>query len=184
MSKTVPESSQHENGRPTRRDFLYVATATAAAVGGAAALWPFVDSLRPGADVLAIAAIEVDLQSIEPGQRVTVEWRGQPVFIDHRTPERIAEARATDPTTLPDPQSDADRVIQEEWLIVVGICTHLGCVPLGQRGGDSTGNWKGWFCPCHGSHYDTSGRVRSGPAPLNLKVPPYEFRNATMVRIG
>lgn len=184
MSETVPESSQLGTGEPTRRDFLYVATATAAAVGGAAALWPFVDSLMPGADVLAIAAIEVDLQSIEPGQRVTVKWRGQPVFIDHRTPERIADARATDPSMLRDPQSDADRVIQEEWLIVIGICTHLGCVPLGQREGDSTGNWNGWFCPCHGSHYDTSGRIRLGPAPLNLKVPPYEFLDTTMVRIG
>jgi len=184
MSELAPASSQHENGGITRRDFLYVATATAGAVGGAAALWPFVDSMRPGADVLAAAAIEVDLLSIEAGQRVTVKWRGQPVFIDHRTPERIATARATDPTTLRDPQSDADRVIREEWLIVVGICTHLGCVPLGQREGESRGDWNGWFCPCHGSHYDTSGRIRRGPAPLNLKVPPYEFLAATMVRIG
>ncbi|MGK7296199.1 MAG: ubiquinol-cytochrome c reductase iron-sulfur subunit, partial [Candidatus Wenzhouxiangella sp. M2_3B_020] len=111
-------------------------------------------------------------------------WRGKPVFIDHRPPERIAEARAVDLNELIDPQTDGDRVVREEWLIVVGICTHLGCVPLGQQQGDPIGDWGGWFCPCHGSHYDTSGRIRRGPAPLNLEVPPYEFVTDTTVRIG
>lgn len=184
MAESAQSRSQQEQGEGTRRDFLYLATGAMAVVGGAAALWPFIDTMNPGADVLAVATTEVDLAPIEPGQRVTVRWRGKPVFIDRRTPERIAEARAVDAATLRDPQTDAERVVREEWLIVVGICTHLGCVPLGQRDGDPTGSWNGWFCPCHGSHYDTSGRVRRGPAPLNLEVPPYEFVTDTTVRIG
>ena len=128
--------------------------------------------------------MEIDLAPIEVGERVTVSWRGKPVFIDHRPPERIAKARAVDLNELIDPQSDADRVVREEWLIVVGVCTHLGCIPLGQRQGDPLGDWGGWYCPCHGSQYDTSGRVRRTPAPLNLEVPPYEFITDTIVRIG
>ncbi|RAI01496.1 ubiquinol-cytochrome c reductase iron-sulfur subunit [Acuticoccus sediminis] len=187
MAETVASSRYYDgsaDGAGTRRDFLYLATGAVAAVGSAAALWPFIDSMNPAADVLAVSSVEVDLAPIEPGQRVTVKWRGKPVFIDHRPPERIAEARAVDLNELIDPQTDGDRVVREEWLIVVGICTHLGCVPLGQRHGDPVGNWDGWFCPCHGSHYDTAGRVRRGPAPLNLEVPPYEFVTDTAVRIG
>lgn len=188
MAETI--TSRHycdeprDGGSGTRRDFLYLATGAAASVGAAAALWPFIDSMNPAADVLAVSSVEVDLAPIELGQRVTIQWRGKPVFIDHRPLERIAEARAVDLRELIDPQTDADRVVREEWLIVVGICTHLGCVPLGQRQGDPIGNWGGWFCPCHGSQYDTSGRVRRGPAPLNLEVPPYAFVTDTTVRIG
>lgn len=187
MAETVASShycDEKEDGTGTRRDFLYLAPGAVAVVGGAAALWPFIDSMNPAADVLAVSSVEVDLAPVEPGQRVTIQWRGKPVFIDHRPPERIAEARAVDLNELIDPQTDGDRVVREEWLIVVGICTHLGCIPLGQRQGDPIGNWGGWFCPCHGSAYDTSGRVRHGPAPLNLEVPPYEFLTDTTVRIG
>lgn len=183
MAEAVGSSRYPDQpGDGTRRDFLYLATGAVAVVGGAAALWPFIDSMNPAADVLAVSSVEVDLAPIELGQRVTVMWRGKPLFIDHRPPERIAEARAVDLSMLIDPQTDADRVVREEWLIIVGICTHLGCVPLGQRQGDPIGNWGGWFCPCHGSQYDTSGRVRRGPAPLNLEVPPYEFVTETTVR--
>ena len=187
MAETLASSRSYEgsaDGARPRRDFLYVATGAVAAVGSAAALWPFIDNMKPAADVLAVSSVEVDLAPIAIGQRVTVKWRGKPVFIDHRPPERIAEARAVDLNELIDPQTDGERVVREEWLIVVGICTHLGCVPLGQRRDDPVGNWDGWFCPCHGSQYDTAGRVRRGPAPLNLEVPPYEFVTDTTVRIG
>lgn len=168
-----------------RRDFLYVATGTMAFVGAAISLWPFIDSMNPSADVQTLASTEIDLQLIAVGERVTVVWRGQPVFIDRRTREQIAQAKADDDNpNLVDPATDASRVQDEEWLIVVGICTHLGCVPLGQRDGDQQGDWGGWFCPCHGSHYDTSGRIRKGPAPRNLFVPPYELREDGTVLIG
>jgi ubiquinol-cytochrome c reductase iron-sulfur subunit len=167
-----------------RRDFLYVSAAAFATVGAAVALWPFIASMNPAADVVAHAALEVDLAPIALGQRITVRWRGQPVFIDHRTPEQIRAARRDDSANLRDPQRDRARTIRPEWLVVIGICTHLGCVPLGQRKADPRGGWGGWFCPCHGSHYDTSGRVRQGPAPRNLVVPPYAFLDATRVRIG
>lgn len=173
-----------ERATGTRRDFLYVATGAAATVAAGATLWPFIDSMNPGADVLALSSVEIDLAPIELGERVTISWRGKPVFIDHRPPERIAKAHAVDMSELIDPQSDAERVVREEWLIVVGVCTHLGCIPLGQRNGDPLGEWGGWYCPCHGSQYDTSGRVRRAPAPLNLEVPPYEFVTDTVVRIG
>ncbi|ANK81854.1 MAG: ubiquinol-cytochrome c reductase iron-sulfur subunit [Rhizobiales bacterium NRL2] len=175
---------RHESGSETRRDFLYVMTGATVAVGTGAALWPFIDSMNPAADVIALSTIEVDLGPIELGQRITVNWRGQPVFIDHRTPEQIAAARADDGADLRDPEPDSARVIRPEWLVVIGICTHLGCVPLGQNTGDPKGGWGGWFCPCHGSHYDVSGRVRKGPAPRNLVVPPYAFLDDARIRIG
>jgi ubiquinol-cytochrome c reductase iron-sulfur subunit len=168
----------------TRRDFLYLATGTVGAVGIALAAWPFIDSMNPAADVLAVSATEVDLAPVAVGQRITVKWQGKPVFIDHRTAEEIAKAEADDTADLPDPQKDEARVKKPEWLVVVGICTHLGCIPGGQKPTDPRGDWGGWFCPCHGSHYDTSGRIRKGPAPRNLVVPPYEFLDATMIRIG
>lgn len=168
----------------SRRDFLYLATAAVAAYGTVAALWPFVDSMNPSADVLAVSSVEVDLAPIELGQRVTVVWRARPVFIDHRNPERIARAQADDISDLKDPEPDSARVQRPAWLVVVGVCTHLGCIPIGQKPGESTGDWGGWFCPCHGSIYDTSGRIRKGPAPRNLVVPPYVFLDESRIRIG
>ena len=167
-----------------RRDFLYLAAGAFAAIGAALSLWPFVASMNPAADVLALATTELDLSPIALGQRVTVQWRGQPVFIDHRTAERIAAASADDRADLRDPEPDTKRAPRREWLIVVGVCTHLGCIPLGQRPTDPRGEWGGWFCPCHGSHYDASGRIRKGPAPRNLAVPPYRFVDDNTLRIG
>lgn len=165
----------------TRRDFLVLSASALAAVGGAATLWPFVDSMNPAADTLAMASIEVDLSAIEPGQSIKVKWRGKPVFIRHRTEEEVTAAKAVSLSDLPDPQEDAARVKEgkEQWLVMVGVCTHLGCVPLGQ-----SGDFGGWFCPCHGSHYDTSGRIRKGPAPLNLVVPEYAFLDDNRIKIG
>jgi ubiquinol-cytochrome c reductase iron-sulfur subunit len=140
--------------------------------------------MNPAADVLALASTEVNLQPIQAGQAITVTWRGKPVFVRHRTAEEIAKAKADDAAALPDPQPDSRRVQREQWLVLLGVCTHLGCVPLGQKPGDSKGDYGGWFCPCHGSHYDTSGRIRRGPAPKNLEVPSYAFTNDTTIRIG
>lgn len=182
MNTTVNDS--HGSGSEPRRDFLTLLAGTMAAVGTGAALWPFIDSMNPAADVLAVSTTEVDLGVIELGQRITVKWRGQPVFIDRRTPEQIARAQADDSADLRDPEQDSARATRPEWLVVIGICTHLGCVPLGQRATDPKGDWGGWFCPCHGSHYDTSGRVRRGPAPRNLVVPSYAFLDDARVRIG
>ena len=176
--------SDGAGGEESRRDFLYLATGALGAVGAAAAMWPFIDQMNPAADVLAVAGTEVDLAPIEPGQRITVVWRGKPVFIAHRTPKQIEAARAVKMAALKDPQQDGDRVQNPVWLIVVGICTHLGCIPLGQKRGQPIGDFGGWFCPCHGSHYDTSGRIRKGPAPNNLDVPKYEFLTGTLVKIG
>ena len=167
-----------------RRDFLYLATGAVTAVGAAAVAWPLVDSMNPSADVLALSSTEVDLSPIEVGQSITVVWRGNPVFVRHRTEAEIASARDVDISTLRDPQSDADRAEKPEWLIMVGICTHLGCIPLGQKSSDPKGEFDGWFCPCHGSHYDTSGRIRIGPAPLNLEVPAYEYLADDVIMIG
>jgi ubiquinol-cytochrome c reductase iron-sulfur subunit len=170
----------------TRRDFLYVATAATGAVGAVAAAWPLINNMNPAADTLALASIEVSLKGIEVGQSVTVKWRGKPVFIRRRTPDEIAKAHADDKAAMPDPEADAKRVHKghEEWLVLVGVCTHLGCVPGGQQVGSSRGDYGGWFCPCHGSHYDTSGRIRKGPAPKNLVVPEYAFLPNDVLKIG
>ncbi len=168
----------------SRRDFLSIATVTVGAVGAGLAVWPIIDSINPPADVLALASSEVDLSSIEVGQSITVIWRGRPVFIRHRTEAEIEESRSVALEALPDPQKDEDRTIKPEWLIMVGVCTHLGCIPGGQKETDQKGEYGGWFCPCHGSHYDTSGRIRKGPAPTNLTVPPYVFLDDTTVKIG
>lgn len=162
-----------------RRDFLYLATGAFAAIGVANIAWPLIHQMNPDASVKALASIEVDLSAIETGQSITVTWRGKPVFIRRRTQGEIAEARTVADTDLPDPQNDAERVQKDEWLVMVGICTHLGCVPLGQAG-----DFNGWFCPCHGSHYDTSGRIRKGPAPKNLEIPSYEFVGDSRIKIG
>ena len=167
--------------KTTRRDFITLTASGMTAVGAACAAWPLVDSLNPSADVLALSSIDVDISGIEPGQTKTVKWRGKPVFITHRTEIQIDEAASTSMKDLKDPEADSARVKEghAKWLVTIGICTHLGCVPLANKG-----DYDGWFCPCHGSHYDTSGRIRKGPAPLNLAVPPYEFLSDTKIRIG
>jgi len=174
----------HDDDGTTRRDFLLYTTLTVSGVGAALAAWPLIDTMNPAKDVLALSSTEVDLTPLQEGQAITVVWRGKPVFIRRRTPAEISDARAVPVNDLPDPEADAARVKQPQWLILVGVCTHLGCIPLGQKSGDTRGDFGGWFCPCHGSHYDTSGRIRRGPAPANLAVPPYEFLNDTSVRIG
>jgi ubiquinol-cytochrome c reductase iron-sulfur subunit len=178
------------HGDPTRRDFLMVATGALGAVGVVATAWPFINTLTPSADTLALSSVEVNVQPIAVGQAVTVKWRGKPLFIRHRTPEEIKAAEAVPLSELRDPQTDNSRVtdtakkVRPEWLIQIGVCTHLGCVPLGNRPGDPKGPFGGWFCPCHGSAYDTSGRIRQGPAPRNLEIPPYLFTSDTLVRVG
>ena len=166
----------------TRRDFLYVATGSVAAVGAAFTAWPLITQLNPDASTIAAGApIEVDLTPITEGQAIKVFWRGKPIYISHRTKKEIDDARAVNVASLPDPQSDQDRVKtgHEQWLVLIGICTHLGCIPIAHQG-----QYEGFFCPCHGSVYDTSGRIRSGPAPTNLPLPPYEFVSDQKIRIG
>ncbi len=179
-------AEQHSSGHGggTRRDFLYLTTGAVTVAGTCAALLPFIDNMNPAADVLALASTEVDLSAIEVGQAITVTWRGKPVFIRHRTAEEISEAQNVSLDALPDPESDTDRAQRPEWLVLVGVCTHLGCIPKGQKVGDLKGEYDGWFCPCHGSHYDTSGRIRKGPAPTNLPVPEHQFISDTVVKIG
>lgn len=167
-----------------RREFLNISTLMATFAGVNLFLWPFVDSMNPAADVEALSSTQVDLAPIEIGQSITVLWRGKPIFIRHRTIEEIETARAGDTADLPDPARDEDRVERPEWLVIVGICNHLGCVPRGQRSTDPKGDFGGWFCPCHGSHFDTSGRVRNGPAPTNMVVPPYRFVDDQTILIG
>lgn len=174
----------HDEDGETRRDFLQLTAGAFGAVGAGVVAWPLVDSLNPAKDTLALSTTEVDVSPIALGQSITVMWRGKPVFIRHRTPAEIEEARAVDVAALPDKQTDEDRVEKPEWLVTVGICTHLGCVPVGQKPTEARGDFGGWFCPCHGSHYDTSGRIRKGPAPKNLAVPPYEFISDTVIKIG
>ncbi len=168
----------------TRRDFLYLAAGAMGVVGTGFVTWPLIDSMNPAADVLALSVTEVDLAPIEEGMSITVIWRGNPVFIRYRTAEEIATARAVPLDDLPDPEPDEARVQKPQWLVMVGVCTHLGCIPKGQRPGENKGEYNGWFCPCHGSHYDTAGRIRKGPAPKNLPVPTYEFLDDTTIRIG
>ena len=183
---------------PSRRDFLVVAGNAFAAVGGAAMLWPFIAQMNPDQSTKALASVEIDLTPIKEGQAITALWRGKPIFIRNRTKEERERAIADNSASLKDPYArndglpedspatDADRVKQghEQWLVLIGICTHLGCIPKGQSMGDARGDFGGWFCPCHGSHYDTSGRIRKGPAPRNLEVPPYEFASDTKIKIG
>jgi ubiquinol-cytochrome c reductase iron-sulfur subunit len=182
MSSTIPHNSE-THGDNVRRDFLYVATGSMGAVTLGASIWPLIDALNPSADVLSLSSVEIDLSGVQTGQRITIKWRGRPVFIYRRSEAEISAARADDTADLRDPEPDSARVQRPEWLVVIGICTHLGCVPSGQ-GGQSVGNWGGWFCPCHGSHYDLSGRIRKGPAPRNLDIPPYAFLDDTLLRIG
>ena len=184
--------SHADEHQGTRRDFIYYATAGAGAVVTGAAVWPLVNQMNPSADVLALASIRVDISVIDPGTQITVLWQGKPVFIRNRTEEEIAEARSVDVSSLPDadannenlgpvPATDENRALddQGQWLVQMGVCTHLGCVPLGD-----SGNFGGWFCPCHGSHYDTSGRIRQGPAPRNLPIPVASFVDETTIQLG
>ncbi len=175
-------SSDHND--EGRRDFLMVAAGSFAAVGAVGAVWPLVDQMNPDASAKALASIEVDLSPIKEGQAVTVMWRGKPVFIRKRTADEIKQAVEADGIDMRDPQADGERAQKPEWLVLIGICTHLGCIPRGQSTGDVQGEYGGWFCPCHGSHYDTSGRIRKGPAPTNLEVPPYAFITDTKIKIG
>lgn len=185
MADTAPESDQASpEGEETRRDFLILAAGAMGAIGTIAIVWPLIETMNPSADVLALSSTEVDISAIEVGQSITVKWRGKPVFIRRRTQQEIDTARAVPLDDLSDAESDEARVQKAEWLILVGVCTHLGCIPLGNKLGDPRGDFGGWFCPCHGSHYDTSGRIRLGPAPDNLAVPEYEFLDDTLVRIG
>ena len=162
-----------------RRDFLYTMTYTIGAVGIGAAVWPLIDQMNPDSSVKALATTEVDISSVEVGKTITVLWRGKPIFIRRRTQDEIKEATAVELKDLKDPQKDSERAKNPEWLVMIGVCTHLGCVPLGNKG-----EYNGWFCPCHGSHYDTSGRVRKGPAPNNLEIPKYEFVDNNIIKIG
>jgi len=190
-------TTEHTHGdeEHTRRDFLYIATGAVAAVGVGGVAWPFIDQMNPDASATALASIEVDVASLGVGDSVTVMWRGKPIFIRRRTEAEIAEAKETPLSDLPDQEArnpniggqddesatDTNRAApgKEEWLVMIGICTHLGCVPLGEQG-----DYGGWFCPCHGSHYDTAGRIRKGPAPENLAIPPYTFASDTQIVIG
>ena len=162
-----------------RREFIYTASYALGAVGVGATVWPLIDQMNPDASVKALSSTEVDVSSVLPGQSITVLWRGKPVFIKRRTEEEISKARDVDLKELKDPEKDEDRAKNPEWLVMLGVCTHLGCVPLGDKG-----EYGGWFCPCHGSHYDTSGRIRKGPAPTNMEVPKYEFVNNNTIKIG
>ena len=184
MSDTANPADGAEIDEKSRRDFLFVTTGAVGAVGAALAAWPFIHQMNPAADTLALSSTEVDLDPIAEGQSITVVWRGKPVFIRHRTADEIKSSQDDDKVELPDPQADADRVQKPKWLVMVGVCTHLGCIPLGNKSGEAKGEFGGWFCPCHGSHYDTSGRIRKGPAPKNLPVPEYTFLSDTRVKIG
>jgi ubiquinol-cytochrome c reductase iron-sulfur subunit len=182
-----------DSSEPTRRDFIFIATGAMAAVGGAAAIWPFIAQMNPDASVLALSTVDVDLTPLAEGQGITIKWRGNPVFIRYRTAKEIEEARSVPVDDLPDPDArnanlpdnapatDENRAAKDkpQYIVMMGVCTHLGCVPLGD-----SGDYDGWFCPCHGSHYDTAGRIRKGPAPENLHVPKFEFAADTTLRIG
>ena len=201
-SDVTQSGDANETGEPTRRDFIHIFGIATAAAGAGAVLWPLVQQMNPDASVLALSTKEVDLSAVPVGQAIKVMWQGKPVFIRHRTEEEIKEAEATPLSALKDPvarndnlpssdeATDADRVTaadgkaRPEWLIVVGVCTHLGCIPLGTSAGENRGDYNGWFCPCHGSHYDVAGRIRKGPAPQNLPVPPLAFVSDTVVKIG
>ena len=168
-----------KNSKKTRRSFIHQASGAMGAVAVASAAWPLIDQMNPDSSVKALASTEVDISQIQPGKSVTVLWRGKPVFIKRRTQNEIDEAQAVSLDVLPHPEKDQDRAKNPEWLVMLGICTHLGCVPLSDKG-----EYNGWFCPCHGSHYDTSGRIRKGPAPTNMEIPKYSFVDDNTIKIG
>jgi ubiquinol-cytochrome c reductase iron-sulfur subunit len=186
MSDTPVTSSEDTVEDGTKRDFIFLATGATAAAGAAAVGWPLVAQMGKAADTLAAGSIEIDLAKIPEGQQLKMLWRGKPVFVRHRTEAEIAEAEAVDLADLKDPQTDDERLVagpegklDPKYLVMVGVCTHFGCVPVGEAG-----DYDGWYCPCHGSHYDTSGRIRKGPAPTNMAIPPYSFVNDTTIKVG
>jgi len=184
MAKTQTLKQGDTPSNMGRRDFIVVASYAMAGIGLASVAWPLIDQMNPAADTLALASIEVDISKIEVGQAITIKWRGKPVFIRHRSETEITSAQSVQLSDLKDPQTDDERVTNPQFLVMIGVCTHLGCVPLGQKTGDVKGEYDGWFCPCHGSHYDSSGRIRKGPAPLNLEIPPYQFASDAVIKIG
>jgi len=185
MSETLQKDAEtvEDEGK---RDFIYLATGAAAAAGGLSLAWPFVAQMGKAADTLAAGSIEINLANVAEGQQLKTLWRGKPVFVRHRTAAEIAAAESVDVAALPDPQTDIERLVptpsgnvDPKFLVMVGVCTHFGCVPVGEAG-----DYDGWYCPCHGSHYDTSGRIRKGPAPTNMAIPPYEFISDTIIKVG
>lgn len=184
--------NSHEVIDEEKRDFIHIMTGAVAAVGAGALAWPMVNQMAMAADTKAAGSIEIDLSNVLEGAQIKALWRGKPVFVRHRTPEEIAEAEAVNIADLPDPQADGDRIrpnlkgeVDPRFLVMVGVCTHFGCVPKGEQGKvNADGEYGGWYCPCHGSHYDTSGRIRKGPAPANLEIPPYEFVSETLIKVG
>jgi ubiquinol-cytochrome c reductase iron-sulfur subunit len=177
-----------ENGEDgvRRRDFIHIAALSVAGVGAAATVYPLVSQMAPAADVLALASVEVDVSAIQAGQAIKTTWRKRPVFIRNLTADEIAKAKKDDSAEMRDPQTLADRTVggKENWLVTLGVCTHLGCIPLGAAAGEIKGEFDGYFCPCHGSHYDVAGRIRKGPAPANLEVPEFSFLSDTVIKIG
>ena len=179
-----PASIDTDDEDAGRRDFLVLAASAMGAIGAASFVWPLIQSMNPSAEVLALSTTEVDLEPVQPGQAITIVWQGKPVFVRRRTAAEIASAKKDDSVDLRDPQTDAERAEKPEWLVLIGLCTHLGCIPLGQKATDPKGDYGGWFCHCHGSHYDTSGRIRRGPAPTNLPVPAYAYLEDNKLLIG
>jgi ubiquinol-cytochrome c reductase iron-sulfur subunit len=179
-------ATHHAPADVTRRDMLQLVALSGAAIGAGAIAWPLIDSMNPSKDVLALSSVDVDLAPVVEGQGITIVWQGKPIFVRHRTAAEVKLAQDTPLGQLIEPQADSARVKQghDQWIILVGICTHLGCVPLGNKPSDPRGDYGGWFCPCHGSQYDVSGRVRHGPAPANLPVPPYAFESDTKIKVG
>ncbi|PHS39263.1 MAG: ubiquinol-cytochrome c reductase iron-sulfur subunit [Robiginitomaculum sp.] len=175
-----------ENGEPTRRDFIYIATGAVAATGAAALAWPLVAQMGAANDTLAAGSIEIDLSKVEEGQQLKVLYRGKPVFVRYRTAKEIMEADTVEMNDLPDPETDDARLVtnpqgalNKQYLVMIGVCTHFGCIPVGEAG-----DFDGWYCPCHGSHYDTSGRIRKGPAPKNMVIPEYKYISDTIIKVG
>lgn len=179
MADAVKLEEPNTGVKQGRRDFLYIATGAFGALGVGVGMWPLLDQMNPDASVKALASIEVDISTVGEGESLTVNWRGKPVFIRHRTAAEIKASVDVPLSDLKDPQTDAERAEKPEWLIMVGVCTHLGCIPLGEAG-----EYNGWFCPCHNSVYDTAGRIRKGPAPSNMEIPEYEFLSDTKIKIG
>ena len=186
MSETAQDHHSAESVDDEKRDFIFIATGAVAAAGAASIGWPLVAQMGKAADTLAAGSIEINLSALEEGAQLKTLWRGKPVFVRHRTPAEIADAENTDVSSCPDPQSDSERLVPKpdgkvdpKFLVMIGVCTHFGCVPVGE-----SGDFDGWYCPCHGSHYDTSGRIRKGPAPKNMEIPPYEYLSDTVIKVG